>query len=126
MKASKKSAAPRVRKSRKVVQEDVKLAAANDTSLVVTEAPVVVPEAPKSEKAATVIAGQSWWKEAGKPSIPTQQRIFTKAGYGLSWQDRAKRLGISTEELVKRFVDNPDLIQKAWEALPKKERTIAS
>jgi hypothetical protein len=116
---SKKTKSPR--KSRKVVAEDVKKAAAHDV-------PEVAPNQSATAKtlapnASPVQRGIYFNGLAGVKDKHAVIAVFTKAGYSAySWDKRAEKLGISTEELCERFRTNPDLVKTAWAALPKPER----
>jgi hypothetical protein len=90
---------------------DVKAAAAHDdTPVAVVERPQpqeIIPATVVTKKSATA-AGASYHQLAGKPEKASVVYVFGKTGYGLSWVNRAVKLGIPPEELCEQFKDDPD------------------
>lgn len=115
------------RKSRKVVT-DVKRAQANDIQPEQAAAPKQKATALAEVKtlaanASPVQRGIYFNGLAGVKDKHAVIAVFGLGGYAAySWDKRAEKLGISTEELCTRFRNNPDLIKAAWAALPKPER----
>lgn len=53
---------------------------------------------------------------AGKPTKDAVIAVFGRTGYrDMSWFTRAKRLGISAEELCQKFRNDPNEVKKTWE-----------
>jgi len=120
-------AKPSKNRIRKTV--DVKAAAANNTQPVV-EAPVpetpaatkVVPTTPPQPTSTSATGlGAYYAGLAGRPSKPSVIYVFTKAGYALSWVQRAVRLGITPEELCEQFRTDAAGVKAKWAVLTAKK-----
>jgi hypothetical protein len=64
-----------------------------------------------------VAAGAAYHALAGHPSKPAVIRVFTNAGYALSWRARAERLGITPGRLCAKFKSDPEGVKADWAAL---------
>lgn len=107
-----------------------KAAAANDTTIPeipprVTEEQIVKAAEPQTQKEATK-TGAAYHVLAGRPAKQQVVYVFGKTGYALSWQNRAVRMGISTEQLVEEFKSDPEGLKQRYAAATEKKPTTES
>jgi hypothetical protein len=116
----------RVRKSRKAIRStDVKMAQANDLASAVVaaeaaEAPTVAVQPVAKEVVirkgdSAVQKGAKYAVMAGRPSKQAVTAVFGKAGYALSWIQRAEKMGVDPANLVARFKSEPQEVKVEWE-----------
>jgi hypothetical protein len=115
--------AKKSKKTSKVV--DVKKAAANDKPEVQVEATTAPATAAVTAPVAKEVVirkgdsavqkGAKYAVMAGRPSKQAVTAVFGKAGYALSWIQRAEKMGVDPANLAARFKAEPQEVKVEWE-----------